>query len=354
MSALRRAAVLLCAFALAATACTSPAPEPDPITVGIPGSDKWPGEGSLVHDDSLRKKVSSLLVDWSPPGQGKITKSRLLWAGRIDGTVLAVADVQPSNVNRDWQVELSGPGIDQLSVTASSAYRYAPSAEDVRALRSPCCAQRYLVSTKVTSLTVTGGSPLAVKDFVSDRAPFAKCSPGGLEAKYDSSTADYVDLGTSLPFGYGDTGNGALLDALRGLNTCGGPLPPDLVSLSRESTHTLTIPPAGPGQLIELNWQAPGQDRRISLVWRPDGGPAPTFSPSAAYSDRLAVFHLDLPSGPVIALTWPTVGSYRVALPTAVTPLIDSSGLTVFVAPTAPIEVKLMFNDQLSATQTVS
>jgi hypothetical protein len=85
----------------------------------------------------------------------------------------------------------------------------------------------------------------------------------------------YVDLGSSLAFGMDPTSNIALLDALRGLNTCSRQVPPGVTSVSTQATHPLTIPPAGPGKLIELNWDAADQQNLISLVWRPNSGTTP-------------------------------------------------------------------------------
>jgi hypothetical protein len=358
MPRLRRTAILLFLIVLAVAGCTStPASTgPDPITVGIPRVDKWPGRGALVHDDSLRQKVSSLLSTWSPPGQGKVDRSWLLWAGRVDGTVLAVAAVEPVNVLQAWQVELSGPGIDQLSVTSSSVYPHAPSIEDVRAVRSPCCEWRYLVSAKVTGLAVTGGPALAVKDSLSDRASFVRCSPGGIEVTHDSTNTGYVELGTSLALGQDPPANAALLDVLRGLNTCGGPLPAGVIDIYAAARHALTIPVAGQGQLIELNWATTTKSRRISLAWRPDGDAAPTFSSlSVDSADRLGVFPLDLPSGRVIALTWlATDASRHLVLPPGVTPLVESPGVAVLSPPGTPFDAKLMAGDQVDATKTIS
>lgn len=358
MPALRRAAVLLCAAALLATGCTTAPAGPAPAAVGIQGADKWPGRGDLVRDDALRTKAGSVLATWSPPGQGKADKPRLLWAGRADGTVLAVAVVVatgPDRIGRSWQVELSGSDVDQLSVTASSVYPDNPGIENIRAVRSPCCERRYLLSTKVTGLAVTGGSALAVKDSLSDRAPFAKCSPRGVRITDDAGSFGYVDLGPTLAFGQAPPKDVGLLNALQGLNTCSGPLPAGANGVYDQATHSLTIPAAGPGRLIELNWATPKQHNVVTVVWRPDTGGAPTFSASFVdLSERLGVFPLDLPSGRVIALTWPTADGNRLVLPPGATPLVDSPGLTVLSPPPAPFDVKLMSGTQLVATTTVS
>jgi hypothetical protein len=170
----------------------------------------------------------------------------------------------------------------------------------------------------------------------------------------DSRVADYVDLGSSLAFGMDPTSNTALLDALRGLNTCSGPVPAGVTSVSTQATHPLTIPAAGPGKLIELNWDPANQHNVISLVWRPDGA-APTFStPSAASSDTLGVFSLDLPSGRVIALTWPTADGNRLVLPPGITPLADSPGAAVLSPPSTPFDAKVTFHDEVAATKKVS
>jgi hypothetical protein len=164
-----------------------------------------------------------------------------------------------------------------------------------------------------------------------------------------------VELGTSLAFGLDPTSNAALLAALRGLNTCSGSVPAGATSVSTQATHPLAIPAAGPGKMIELNWDVPKGKIVVNLVWRPDGGGAPTFSSTFVDSfERLGVFPLILPSGRVIALTWPTAAGNRLVLPPGVTPLADSPGLTVLSPPPTPFDAKVTFHEEVAATKKVS
>lgn len=188
----------------------------NPLTVGeaLTGDAGvlWPGRGELVHDLTVRQTTAHLMADWHSPTGSPVYRRdvRLLWAGRIDGTVLAImtALAEPAGTSRSfehWTVEASGPDLVHLALTGLS--REAPTqdryAQLVRSVRSPCCGPRYLVSreaVRLDQLTGDAGAPsrLPVHDGLSDRSGTPACAVSRVAVTTASGgRTGVIDLGSS-------------------------------------------------------------------------------------------------------------------------------------------------------------
>lgn len=299
----------------------------------------WPGRGGLALDPAVRRAVAAEMRDWrSPSGRGVYRDgARLVWAGHVDGHVLALVSVIAATDYFDdepelWTVELSGPDAAHLAVTALT-----PDLDDleydpplVRAVRSPCCGPRYAVSDDVVRLEhAAAGAPAArleLEDGLSERLPSRPCAASRVMATADyGERVPYADLGqgavpvlpTLLDADPAD-GGAALLQALSAVDTCRatepgtGPLAAvaelgDDEPAPLHRADVLAALPAvldGPGTLTVLGWTAV-QDGDLArhVVWQPATGPAVVSDTIDGRSD-FAVVPFPLADGPAVAVVW--------------------------------------------------
>jgi hypothetical protein len=360
--------------------CSTPSPpsaEPSPIEVGISGAF---GAGALAHDEGLRRKESLLLDNFRLPianAAVDLPFSRLLFADRVEGTVLAVAAAKVADSDSYWIVESSGPDIAHLSITANTSYVGALLGDGALVpIRSACCGPRYLISSSIRDIEINGGPALPVHGGLSDRAPVHPCTSYYVELRSAGTSTGYLDLGPGVapittpiigPPGTSAPDRSAATTALRGLDTCRASTDPQgvistavgaagtpaaLTGVTASSSTGITLPAAGDGTITELTWYLTTNGRATSAVWRPAGGEPPVFSPTEKEQD-IQVLPLELQTGRVTTLTWSAV-DMTLSLPHGIQPLFQTRGLAVLGEVTKGTTVTLVKNGQPQAVRTIS
>lgn len=337
------------------------------------------GVGVLVHDEGLRRKVSALLDRWRPSVANAaidLPFSRLLFADRVEGTVLAVAAARVADSDSYWIVESSGPDIARLSITANTSYVGALLGQGALVpIRSACCGPRYLAASSINSIKINGGPALDVYGELSDRAPLQRCTPYAVELQSTSVNTGYLDLGpgvapiTTPVLGQSGTSaneRSATAEALRGLDTCRASTDPQgvittavgaastpaaLTGVTASSGTSVRLPAAGTGRITQLTWYLTTNGRAASAVWRPEGGGPPVFSP-AERSQDIQVLPLDLPSGRVTALSWSEEDA-TLSLSQGAQPALQTSGLAVLAEVPKGTTATLVKNGQQQAVRTI-
>ncbi|MFB9904950.1 hypothetical protein [Allokutzneria oryzae] len=361
---IRSLVAVLVLMVMAGCAAPPPAPSgPKPIGLGI---SVYFGQGELAKDDALRRRVTDLLVNWRAPvpdGDVDVSLSRLLWAGRLDGTVLAVTAAKLNRGDSYWIVEASGASVEQLVVTADTSYvgGLLGRGRDLVPIRSGCCGPRYLTSGGAFEVVVVGGQRLKVAGNMSERATTRRCQVSALDVPAGGEVASYLDLGAGVapvtsPV-LRDDQAAAVADALKDLDTCRASTDPGgvirsaaqngpLNTVTASAPARITVPGTGFGTLTVLRWQLVSGALTTSMVWRPDKG-APAFS--AAEAKRpLHVF----PAGRTSVLVWdPQDGELN--LPSGTRPTASGEGFAVLPQNTKA-RVSLVKDDKTVESRDVS